>query len=264
MAEPAVVVVGAGITGLSCAAELRDYAAVTVVDRVPVPGGVHGWEAPETRELAAAAGVRLLLGATAVRWDGERLLVIWQDGAELLPASALVIATGTRPLGRAELGIAGPRPAGVAAATVAVHLAENGLLVGRRPLIAGGGDWALRAAEELLHAGAESVTVAAPDGVLVPGLAGGGRLRLMAGARPVALGGGARVEHVVLAGGERVDCDALVLAHGVVPLRNVDGAVWQGPRTVYAQPVDDPATVGGARSAGSEAARAVRSLLESP
>jgi hypothetical protein len=263
--EPAVVVVGAGITGLSCAAELRGHAAVTVVDRVPVPGGVHGWQAPETHELTAAADARLVLGATAVRWDGERLLVIGQDGAELLPAAALVVATGTRPLGRAELGIAGPRPAGVVAATVAAHLAENGLLVGRRPLIVGGGDWALRSAEELLHAGAESVTVAAPDGVLAPPLAGGGpRLRLMPGARPVAVGGGARVEQVELAGGDRVECDALVLAHGVVPLRNLDGAVWEGPRTVYAQPLHDPATVDGARSAGRDAARAVRSLLESP
>jgi hypothetical protein len=42
----------------------------------------------------------------------------------------------------------------------------------------------------------------------------------------------------------------------------VDGAVWDGPRTVYAQPLADPASVEGARSAGSEAARAVRSLLE--
>lgn len=262
MGEAAVVIVGAGITGLSCAHELRGEAEVTLVDRVPVTGGVHGWDEPETRELTAACGARMLLGATAVRWDGGHLLVIGQDGAEQLPAAALVIATGTRPLGRAELGIAGPRPAGVVAATVAVHLAENGLLVGRRPLIVGGGDWAVRAAEELLDAGAESVTVACPDGVRASGLVGDGRMTVLPGARPAAVGGRPRVELVELAGGERVECDALVLAHGVVPLRNVDGAVWDGPRTVYAQPLADPASVEGARSAGSEAARAVRSLLE--
>ena len=259
-----VVIVGAGITGLSCAAELRGDADVTLVDRVPVTGGVHGWEASDTRELTAECGARLLLGATAVRWDGTHLLAIGQDGAELLPASALVIATGTRPLGRAELGVAGPRPAGIVAATVAVHLAENGLLVGRRPLVVGGGDWAHRAAAELLHAGADSVTMACPDGVLGTHAAGDRRVRTMPAARPVTVGGAARVEHVELADGERVACDALVLAHGVVPLRNVDGAVWEGPRTVYAQPLADPATVAGARSAGREAATAVRSLLESP
>lgn len=261
---PEVVVVGAGITGLSCAADLQGDADVTVVDRVPVAGGVHGWEAPETRELTAASGARMQLGATAVRWDGERLLVIDQDGAHLLHADALVIATGTRPLGRAELGIAGPRPAGIVAATVAVHLAENGLLVGRRPLVIGGGDWARRAAAGLLHAGASSVTVACPDGVLGGRPIGGGdiRVRTLDGARPAAVIGAPRVAAVELASGESVECDALVLAHGVVPLRNVDGTIWEGMRTVYAQPLADPATVAAARSAGSEAAHAVRSLLE--
>ena len=81
----------------------------------PGAGGVHGWEAGETRELAQACGARLRLGETAVRWDGRVLLAIGQDGPQHLTAAALVIATGARPLGRAELGIAGGRPAGVVA-----------------------------------------------------------------------------------------------------------------------------------------------------
>ena len=139
--RPPVAIVGAGITGLACAHALRDVAEVTVVDRIPVPGGVHGWEAAETRELAQACGARMRLGETAVRWDGRVLLAIGQDGPQHLTAAALVIAGG--------------RPAGVVAATVACHLAENGLLVGRRPLIVGGGDWAMRAAKELRAAGAD-------------------------------------------------------------------------------------------------------------
>jgi hypothetical protein len=48
-----------------------------------------------------------------------------------------------------------------------------------------------------------------------------------------------------------------------VPLRNVDGAVWEAPRIVYAQPLADPATVAGAREAGVRAAAEVRALLAS-
>jgi hypothetical protein len=146
----------------------------------------------------------------------------------------------------------------VVAATVACHLAENGLLVGRRPLVVGGGDWAHRAAHELLDAGAERVTMACPDGVLggYQLRRGDPRIRTIAGGRPVEVVGSPRVTGALLATGELVDCDALVLAHGVVPLRNVDGAVLEGERTVYAQPLADPA------SAGSDAAVVVRSLLE--
>jgi hypothetical protein len=81
-------------------------------------------------------------------------------------------------------------------------------------------------------------------------------------ATPVAVEGGPRVSALRLHGGERVECDALVLAHGLVPLRNVDGAVWEGARTVYAQPADDPATVPAAQRAGAAAALEVEQILE--
>jgi D-hydroxyproline dehydrogenase subunit alpha len=257
--RPAVAIVGAGITGLACAQALRDAAAVTVVDRIPVAGGVHGWQAEETRALVRDCAARLLLGATAIRWQGHELLVIDQDGATRLAAAALVIASGARPLGRAELGIAGGRPAGVVSATVACHLAENGLLAGRRPLVVGGGDWALRACRELSAAGAEQLTLVCPDGLLHPAPRG---VRIMEGVRPVRVSGRPRVESVELDSGETVACDALVLAHGLAAVRNVDGAVWEGAGTVYAQPLSDPATLQAARAAGAAAAMAVRSLIE--
>jgi len=258
-----VVIVGAGLTGLACAASLPGRIRPVVVDRIPVPGGVHGWDSDQTRSAEAAVrsrGAILHLGETAVRWDGEELLVMGQDGARRISARALVIAAGSRPLGRAELGLAGPRPAGILAATVACHLSETGLLAGRRPAVVGGGDWAVRAVGELLHAGAEHIQVVTPGGVLrrfpeSPALT-------VRTATPVAVEGGPRVSALRLQGGERVECDALVLAHGLVPLRNVDGAVWEGARTVYAQPADDPATVSAARHAGAVAAAEVEQILD--
>jgi hypothetical protein len=80
--------------------------------------------------------------------------------------------------------------------------------------------------------------------------------------RVVSVAGSPRVGTATLASGETLGCDAVVLAHGVAALRNVDGAVWPGDRTVYAQPLADPATVDGACVAGTEAAAAVRSLID--
>ena len=66
---------------------------------------------------------------------------------------------------------------------------------------------------------------------------------------------------MLIEGGERVDCDAVVLAHELTPLRNVDGAVWDGNRTVYAQPPEDPATVQVAIDAGRGGAAEALELI---
>lgn len=257
-----VAIVGAGITGLACAAELAPGEPVEVFDRIPVAGGVHGWRAAETVALERAAlraGATFRLGVTAIRWADGQLLAVGADGVHRVAAAALVVAAGARPLTRAELGLAGGRPAGVVPAPVACHLAENGLLPGRRPCVVGGGDWAHRACHELLAAGAAAVTVLAPDGLRRPMPEG---VDVVEGRSPTAVEGGPRVT-VLMAGEERIACDAVVLAHGLAPLRNVDGAVWDAADVVHAQPLDDPATVAGAREAGVRAAAEVRALLGS-
>jgi hypothetical protein len=255
-----VAVVGAGITGLACAARLAAEIRVRVVDRIPVAGGVHGWDAPETAALeraARAAGAGLHLGVTATRWEDGVLTAVGPAGVLRIEAAALVVAAGTRPRTRAELGLAGDRPAGVLPAPVACHLAENGLLAGLRPCVVGGGDWAERACVRLLEAGALGVTVVAPAGVQrrLPAEA-----RVLEGIQPTAVEGGARVR-ALRAGDTCIDCDAIVLAHGLVPLRNVDGAVRDGTATVYVQPVSDPGSVAAARAAGERAAAEVSELV---
>lgn len=257
-----VAIVGAGLTGLACAAALAGGARPVVIDRIPVAGGVHGWDRSETRAARAAAeraGAALHLGETAIRWDGRELVVMGPEGVRRIIASALVVAAGARPLGRAELGLAGPRPAGILPATVACHLSETGLLIGRRPAVLGGGDWACRAASHLLAAGAEMVQVVAPDGPLRE-FPPDARVQVQT-ATATAVEGGPRVTGL-LTGAGRLACDALVLAHGLSPLRNVDGAVWDGRRTIYAQPLWDPMTVEAARAAGHAAAAQAADLLK--
>jgi pyruvate/2-oxoglutarate dehydrogenase complex dihydrolipoamide dehydrogenase (E3) component len=254
-----VAIVGAGLTGLACAAELGADVRVEVLDRIPVTGGVHGWGATETRTLTAravAAGAVLHLGVTATRWEEGELVGVGPEGVVRCAADALVIAGGCRPRTRAELGLAGPRPAGVVPAPAACHLAENGLPAGRRVCVIGGGDWAHRAAHELLAAGSD-VTVVAPDGLHreMPE-----RAATREDVVPTGVEGGLRVTALV-AGEERIACDAVVLAHGLVPLRNVDGAVWEAPGVVFAQPIADPMTTTAAREAGVRAAADVRALL---
>ena len=123
-----MVVVGAGVAGLAAAEKLAHRSEVVVLDRLPVPGGVLPYDHPGVLKLAGActaAGVRWLLGTTAVRWEQGRLLAVGPQGVEWLDASHLVFAGGSRPATMAELPVAGPRLAGVLPAPVAIHLAEG-------------------------------------------------------------------------------------------------------------------------------------------
>ncbi|HSD03285.1 MAG TPA: NAD(P)-dependent oxidoreductase [Gaiellales bacterium] len=236
MSEP-VAIVGAGPTGLACARALAGRTQVVVVERGPAP----------------AADVR----ATAIRWDGRTLVAVGPSVVEIA-AAALVIATGTRPLSAAELGLTGARPEGVLAAPTACDLAAHGRFRPVRPVVIGGGRWAARAVEALLAAGAEAVTVIAPTGLLVA-LEPTQRIVLHERLTPLAVRGDGSVERLEC-DGARFDCDGIVLAHGLVPIRNVDGAVVGGERTVYAQPSVDPPSETSSRAAGVDAARAALAI----
>src|SRR5579864_9359188 len=137
-----VVVVGGGQSGLHAAAMLGAAAHVKLVERLPDAGGQEP-ERPHTDELAAGAsraGAVLKLATCAVSWSGAVLTTLGVEGASELEADALVIATGSRPATRGELGIGGDRCAGVLPVSAAVHLTRSGVLVGRRPAVLGGGD----------------------------------------------------------------------------------------------------------------------------
>lgn len=255
------------MAGLACAAELAGRADCVIFERLPVAGGEH-WEDVAVSRLVAAArqgGARFATGTQTVRWNGDSVLALGQEGGEV-EADAIVIATGHRPLTRAELGLAGPRCGGVLPVTVALHLLHHGVRLGQRPAVVGAGEQALDAARAILSGGAAAVTLLAPDGPpgadLPPGL------DLHAGARPLRVEGEGRISAVEAesAGGERlrVECDALVLAHGRLPYRNVDGAVFEGPAVVYAQPGTDPPDGPATEAAGRAAARRALELDAAP
>jgi D-hydroxyproline dehydrogenase subunit alpha len=224
-----VTVVGGGLAGLTAARELAGRADVTLVERLPAAGGVWGFEHPRIRALVADCrdrGVELVLGATALRWRDHRLLIVGPGQTQWLSASHLVFAGGTRPAHAAELRVAGGRLAGVFVATVAHHLLDAGIRLGRRHVVAGWGDWAELIVPQLQRHGQVTVVGGNP----------GDRLPWRdvdwwPGYRPASLRGGSRVSQVEVTNGHSgltVGCDCVVFAGDPRPLRNVDGANVDG------------------------------------
>jgi hypothetical protein len=235
-----LVVVGAGVSGLTIAGEVGRDAAVTIIDRLPAVGGVLGYEHPVICELELAARhrhVEMLLGSTALRWVENRLLVAGPRGIEWIEADCLAFCGGTRPSTAAELGIGGDRPAGVFSATVAIHLMEAGVRLGNTVVVVGSSDWSARAAHYLARQGANVVGVLeAGEEVLIA------TNRIWREWRLLEIHGAARVNHVLLARDrfrQRVSCDAVVLGARLKALRNVDGAIQEGDHVEYVQPVAD-------------------------
>lgn len=254
--RPSIAVAGSGVAGLACAAALRRRGEAVVLERLPVAGGEQWQESLVARLVAEAraSGARFLLGTQAVRWDGRRLLALGQESA-IVEADALVIATGHRPLTRAELGIVGPRCGGIVPATVALHLVHHGVVLGRRPVVVGGSAEALALARRI---GAAVLVSGGLDEH--PGVQAYDR------SRAVAVEGFPRITGVLVERADRsrfrVECDALVLAEGRAPYRNVDGAVLGGPGVVFAQPAgrarDDAATEAAGRAAAERALAVAR------
>jgi NADPH-dependent 2,4-dienoyl-CoA reductase/sulfur reductase-like enzyme len=238
-----VVVVGAGIAGLAVAAELVENRAVTLVDRLPAVGGESGFEHPVVRSLKAACqdGGALLLGTTALRWSSSRLLVAAPGSIRWLDADRLVFAGGCRPATAAELRLAGSRLAGVLSATVAIHLLDAGVRLGRNPVLLGETDFAAAVAGRL-HRQGTPVRVISPDAAAKPAYAD----EWWPGWRASRARGTGRVRELEIARGDRREwlaCDAVVLADGVRPLRNVEGALADEDPATFIQLAAPHATV---------------------
>jgi NADPH-dependent 2,4-dienoyl-CoA reductase/sulfur reductase-like enzyme len=236
-----IVVVGGGIAGLAAAAALAGGADVRVVERLPAPGGTWEFDHPMVKRLVGECirrGVVLECGDTALRWRDRRLLVIGPGHRAWLEADHLVFAGGTRPATPAELPVLGSRPAGLFVATVAHHLLEGRVHLGRRIAMCGSGYWVDLVLRDL-PSGTDVTLVS--DGT-APRPPAGVSVTLLSGHRPLEVLGHDRVEGLVVesvgrAHPERttLPCDAVVLGGDLRPLRNVDGAVVDAPDVTYVQ-----------------------------
>jgi NADPH-dependent 2,4-dienoyl-CoA reductase/sulfur reductase-like enzyme len=246
-----------------CAAKLaRAGAEVTMVERLPAPGGQEPERsAGELARSAAGAGARFLLGTLAVQFGGMSVEVLGADGASRLACDALVVATGSRPATRAELGITGDRCVGVVPGPAALCITRAGVLLGHRPLIAGSGEFALRCAREQLVAGASEVSLTMPAG---SPLAVGAGIRVYPGYRVVSVHGASRVEVAVLRNHSerlRVLADALILAAGMRPMRNIEGAIEPRDGVFFCHPQDEATGRQDAETAASETVSQVQAAL---
>jgi pyruvate/2-oxoglutarate dehydrogenase complex dihydrolipoamide dehydrogenase (E3) component len=281
-----VVIAGSGQRGLICAAQLAGTGTdVVVVERLPHPGG----QEPErsTARLAKAArqaGARFVLGTLAVQYDGTIVDILGVDGAESLPCDALVVATGSRPATRAELGITGDRCAGVVPGSAALHLTQAGVLLGHRPLIAGSGTLAVHCAYMLLAAGASEVAMTLPASAAAQARVPAA-VRVFAGYRVASVHGTSRIEVAVLRGqsgprggagdpsrrgdqpphvdGElqRIAIDALILAAGMRPMRNIEGAITERNGVFFCQPETEDRGEQSARNAAAATCSLVQATL---
>jgi pyruvate/2-oxoglutarate dehydrogenase complex dihydrolipoamide dehydrogenase (E3) component len=284
-----VVIAGSGQRGLACAAELAAAGLdVTVVERLPHPGGQEPERtAGRLARDARRAGARCVLGTLAVQYDGAAVDVLGVDGAGILPCDALIVATGSRPATRAELGITGDRCAGVVPGSAALHLTQAGVLLGHRPLIAGSGAFAIHCAQVQLAAGAAEVTMTLPVGTTVEGDVPAG-VRLFAGYRVARVHGTARVEVAVLrrqveyshrdadgvlegagdhvrrgGGAFRIPVDALILAAEMRPMRNIEGAISERDGVFFCQPEGEDRSEQAALTAATKTCRHVLATLRS-
>jgi thioredoxin reductase len=180
--DPAVLIVGAGPSGLSAAYELsvRGVGPVVVIDRESAPGGIprhcdhHGFglqdlHRPMTgpayaRHLARRSeevGVRIEVATTVAEVaDDGSVVLAGPGGIRTVRPAAVVLATGARERPRAARLVPGDRPAGVfTTGQLQQWVLLRGLPVGRRAVVVGAEHVAYSAVLTLRHAWVRTVAM---------------------------------------------------------------------------------------------------------
>ncbi|HEU4599944.1 MAG TPA: FAD-dependent oxidoreductase [Solirubrobacterales bacterium] len=242
MKDPGVVIVGGGLAAQRCAETLRRggyEAPVRIVcgeeempyDRPPLSKGVLAGEAAAESTAFrpsgwyAEQGVELLLGTRAEALDPSSRDV-FLDSGRVLRYGKLLVASGGEP--RRLPFLEGYENVHYLRTLGDARRLRGEIGAGTRLAIVGAGFIDQEVASTALSLGAEVTMVEAMELPLLPIL--GGELgdwfarlhreegvRLITGAMLEGARGGDRVEELVLAGGERVGCDAVVVGVGTVP-----------------------------------------------
>jgi NADPH-dependent 2,4-dienoyl-CoA reductase/sulfur reductase-like enzyme len=265
-----IAVLGAGPAGMAAATEAaRAGARVLLIEESPLPGG-QVYRAPPPgfgmpidadrragdalRAALAASGAALRMGCRVWGVGGGPLVpqgtphapfridALAADGTPFAAeARALILCTGTHERIIAFPGWTLPGVLGLAAATIL--LKAQGVLPGRRVVVAGAGPLLYAVAAKLLKAGAEVPAVvdlatpaewarALPALVARPDLLARGaawrawllaaRVPVLAGTQVVAAEGEAVLRSLRVArrdgsGAQMIEADALCIGHGLVP-----------------------------------------------
>jgi thioredoxin reductase len=252
-----VLVIGAGPAGLAAALEAaRLGRSVMLVDENPISAETMGENVPlhfgggmtqavrnrsamleavvaSQPEFAEAfeAGIDIRLGtacwgiyapSATVRWlPGPVAGLMEDDRSWMVGAERIIVAAGRRDMG---LAFGGWEKDGVMGITAALRLATTyGALEPRRVVVLGSSTETLQAALALRDAGVEIVALVDPAPVavgpaaLVATLAAGGT-RMLFGQAPRGVEGWSKVDALLLSDDVRIDCDAVLLGLGTVPV----------------------------------------------
>ena len=227
-----IAVVGAGPSGLGCANELAMNHDVILIDRLPVVGGESGWRETSVLQYASKAhelGILFELGSMAIRWDGDKLLIVGPLGTKEIFADHLFFAGGVRPATSAEIGISGDRPAGVIPASVALHLLESEVQLWKNVIVIGDGQLAHKVISAITHNGGICTNI------VVGATETNTNIRQISNARKMKVHGMTRVDKFECeVNGENMqfECDGIILAGPLIPNRNLEGALIDPSKNV--------------------------------
>lgn len=265
MREQELIIIGAGPAGISAviAAQKRGLEQITVIDRLPVPGGMltqcfhrgfgkggYGTEmtGPEfTSRLLLNMDdtkIKVLTETFVLDISIDRVVSIANErGVYRYNPKAIVLATGCRERPVGALPVYGNRPTGVfTAGSVQRMINLSGYRIGKRAVVLGSGDVGMIVAHHLTETGTEVIAVIEKQ-KSIGGLARNKTRYLDAHNIPVITGstidrlhGTGRLEGVTVCEvdangnpvpetGYRVDCDTLITSVGLIPELELAGGL---------------------------------------